>query len=82
LIGKDGWIVTSGYKTGVVQLVGEAIHDHKVTNPSSHITAIGCSKWGATRNRESLIIVNILKLIFMKLEFLCLIEKIVSEPSS
>ncbi|UJR10750.1 hypothetical protein I4U23_014938 [Adineta vaga] len=52
----DGWIITTGFKTGVVQLVGEAIHDHKVTNPRSHITAIGCSKWGATRNRDALII--------------------------
>ncbi|CAF4117301.1 unnamed protein product [Rotaria sp. Silwood2] len=52
----DGWIVTTGFRTGVVQLVGEAIHDHKVTNPRSHITAIGCSKWGATRNREALIL--------------------------
>ncbi|CAF0911252.1 unnamed protein product [Rotaria sp. Silwood1] len=52
----DGWIVTTGFRTGVVQLVGEAIHDHKVTNPKSHITAIGCSKWGATRNREALIL--------------------------
>ncbi|CAF1532094.1 unnamed protein product [Adineta ricciae] len=52
----DGWIVTTGFKTGVVQLVGEAIHDHKVTNPRSHITAIGCSKWGAVRNREALIL--------------------------
>ncbi|CAF1134485.1 unnamed protein product [Rotaria sp. Silwood1] len=51
----DGWIVTTGFKTGVVQLVGEAIYDHKVTNPRSHITAIGCSKWGAARNRASLI---------------------------
>jgi len=55
----DGWIVTTGFKTGVVQLVGEAIHDHKVTNPRKHITAIGCSKWGATKNRESLILVDI-----------------------
>ncbi|CAF1230161.1 unnamed protein product [Rotaria sordida] len=52
----DGWIVTTGFKTGVVQLVGEAIDDHRVTNPHSHITAIGCSKWGATRNRASLIL--------------------------
>ncbi|UJR35044.1 hypothetical protein I4U23_027820 [Adineta vaga] len=51
----DGWIVTTGFKTGVVQLVGEAIHDHKVTNPRSKITAIGCPKWGATKNREALI---------------------------
>ncbi|CAF4433686.1 unnamed protein product, partial [Rotaria socialis] len=51
----DGWIVTTGFKTGVVQLVGEAIHDHKVTNPRSHIVAIGCSKWGAAKNRASLI---------------------------
>ncbi|CAF4746689.1 unnamed protein product, partial [Rotaria sp. Silwood2] len=50
-----GWIVTTGFKTGVVQLVGEAIHDHKVTNPQSHITAIGCSKWGAAKHRASLI---------------------------
>ncbi len=57
----DGWIVTSGFKTGVVQLVGEAIHDHKVTNPQSHITAIGCAKWGATRNRDSLVIVSVFK---------------------
>ncbi len=66
MLSKDGWIVTSGFKTGVVQLVGEAIHDHKVTHPRSHITAIGCSKWGATRNRESLILVNISKGIFLK----------------
>jgi hypothetical protein len=59
LLKKDGWIVTSGFKTGVVQLVGDAIHDHIVTNPRSYITAIGCAKWGATRNRESLVIVNI-----------------------
>ncbi|CAF1524410.1 unnamed protein product, partial [Rotaria sp. Silwood1] len=52
----DGWIVTTGFKTGVVQLVGEAIHEHRVTNPRSHITAIGCSKWGAARNRASLIL--------------------------
>jgi hypothetical protein len=45
----------------VVQLVGEAIHDHKVTNPRSQITAIGCSKWGATKNRESLISVRVSK---------------------
>jgi hypothetical protein len=57
----DGWIVTTGFKTGVVQLVGEAIYDHKVTNPRSHITAIGCSKWGATKNRQSLIVVTILR---------------------
>ncbi len=57
----DGWIVTTGFKTGVVQLVGEAIHDHKVTNPRSQITAIGCSKWGAAKNRESLISVRISK---------------------
>lgn len=55
----DAWIITPGFKTGVVQLVGEAIHDHKVTNPRSQITAIGCSKWGATRNRENLILVRI-----------------------
>ena len=60
---KDGLIVTTGFKTGVVQLVGEAIYDHKVTNPRSHITAIGCSKWGAAKNRESLIIVKIFKSI-------------------
>ncbi|CAF3473511.1 unnamed protein product [Rotaria socialis] len=55
----DGWIVTTGFKTGVVQLVGEAIHDHKVTNPRSRIIAIGCSKWGAAKHRESLILKNI-----------------------
>lgn len=55
---SDGWIVTSGFKTGVVQLVGEAIHDHKVTNPRSRIIAVGCSKWGATRNRDALITVK------------------------
>lgn len=53
--------MTSGFKTGVVQLVGEAIYDHKVTNPRSQITAIGCSKWGAAKNRQSLISVNIYK---------------------
>jgi hypothetical protein len=57
----DGWIVTTGFKTGVVQLVGEAIHDHKVMNPGSHITAIGCSKWGGVKNRESLILVDFRK---------------------
>ncbi|CAF3990732.1 unnamed protein product [Rotaria sordida] len=51
----DGWIVTTGFKTGVVQLVGEAIHDHKVTSPQDCIIAIGCSKWGAVKNRASFI---------------------------
>ena len=54
----DGWIVTTGYKVGVTNLVGEAIRDHKVTNPRSEITAIGCSKWGATKNRDALITVR------------------------
>ena len=56
---KDGWIVTNGFKTGVVKLVGEAIYDYKVINPRSRITAIGCSKWGAVKGRQSLILVNI-----------------------
>jgi hypothetical protein len=67
--------VTSGFKTGVVQLVGEAIHDHKVTNPRSHITAIGCSKWGATKNRDSLILVKIRNFIFIEFKILFFEEK-------
>ncbi|CAM2716373.1 unnamed protein product [Rotaria socialis] len=51
----------AGFRTSVVQLVGEAIHDHKVTNPQSHITTIGCSKCGTTRNREALILVRCTK---------------------
>ncbi len=67
--------MTSGFKTGVVQLVGEAIHDHKVTNPRSHITAIGCSKWGATKNRDSLILVKIRNFIFIEFKILFFEEK-------
>ena len=57
----DGWIFSSGFKTGVVKLVGEAIHDHRVTNPRSHITAIGFPKWGATKTRDALRLVDRLR---------------------
>jgi len=71
----DGWLITPGFKTGVVQLVGEAIHDHRVTNPRSRITAIGCSKWGATRNREALILVRIIKRGFINSKCFLFVQK-------
>ncbi|CAF1350811.1 unnamed protein product [Didymodactylos carnosus] len=37
----DGWIITSGFKTGVVKLVGDAIYENKLTNPKSEIIAVG-----------------------------------------
>ncbi|CAF4113570.1 unnamed protein product, partial [Rotaria sp. Silwood2] len=43
---QDGWIITTGFKTGVVQLVGDAIHDHRSKKSTNLIqdTTVDTSK--------------------------------------
>lgn len=72
---SDGWIFTTGFKAGVTKLVGDAIHDYKVTNPGSHITAIGCAKWGGVKNRHRLILVDLQKENFLLNEMKFLFRK-------
>lgn len=50
----DAWILTNGYNVGIVQLVGQAIHKSKLTNPKKAITAIGLCKWGSVKDVEKL----------------------------
>ncbi|CAF3190132.1 unnamed protein product [Rotaria socialis] len=52
---KSGaWLITNGYNVGIVQLVGQAIHKVKLTNPKRQITAIGVCKWGSVKDVEKL----------------------------
>ncbi|CAF3344944.1 unnamed protein product [Rotaria sp. Silwood1] len=44
---SDAWLVTNGYATGIVRLVGEAIHQFELSRFNENpITAIGICKWG------------------------------------
>lgn len=52
----DGLIVTNGYKTGVVQLIGQAIDKVRLKQSRKKLTAIGISKWGCIKNVEKMIL--------------------------
>ena len=40
-------MVTNGYNSGIVQLVGQAITKMKLTNQAKNLAAIGVCKWGS-----------------------------------
>ncbi len=44
--------MTTGYKIGIVQLVGQAIRKVRLTKPNQAVTAIGIGKWGCIANIE------------------------------
>ncbi|CAF4826572.1 unnamed protein product [Rotaria sp. Silwood1] len=49
------WMITNGYKVGIVQLVGQEINRIKLSKfNKSTITAIGIGKWGSIKNVEKL----------------------------
>ena len=54
--------------------MGEAIHDHRVTNPRSHITAIGFPKWGATQTRDALRLVRSIQCLIVSSRHWILLE--------
>ncbi|CAF2070799.1 unnamed protein product [Rotaria magnacalcarata] len=52
----NGWLITNGYNTGIVQVVGQAINKYKLSNfKKTNITAIGICKWGCIKDLESII---------------------------
>lgn len=48
----DAWLLTNGYNTGIVQLVGHAIQKIRYTKQDTKITAIGVCKWGCVSDVE------------------------------
>ena len=48
-------MITSGYKNGLVQLVGEAIHRAKLRKPNHKTVAMTICKWGCLKNIKKLI---------------------------
>lgn len=48
------WIITNGYKTGVVQLIGQTIDKIRLRKSNHNVTAIGISKWGSIKHVEEL----------------------------
>ena len=50
------WIITGGTQAGVMQLVGEAVHDRLVADGSkTGLVAIGVAPWGCVKGKEKLI---------------------------
>ncbi|CAF4965190.1 unnamed protein product [Rotaria sp. Silwood1] len=43
------WIITNGAKSGICELVGYAIAEHRLTNKKENITALAIAKWGAVK---------------------------------
>ncbi|CAF3783975.1 unnamed protein product [Rotaria socialis] len=52
----NGWLITNGYNSGIVQVIGQAISKYKLSNfKKTNITAIGICKWGCIKDLESII---------------------------
>ncbi|CAF1229932.1 unnamed protein product [Rotaria sordida] len=52
---SDAWLITNGYATGIVHLVGQAILKFKLSNVKKNsIIAIGICKWGSIRDVEEI----------------------------
>ncbi|XP_060069972.1 transient receptor potential cation channel subfamily M member 2-like [Ylistrum balloti] len=47
------WIISEGTDTGIMKVVGEAVHDFNITSQRS-IVAIGIATWGAIEGRNCL----------------------------
>ncbi|CAF1231672.1 unnamed protein product [Rotaria sp. Silwood1] len=45
----NAWIITNGAKSGICELVGYAIAEHRLTNKKENITALAIAKWGAVK---------------------------------
>ncbi|XP_064608301.1 transient receptor potential cation channel subfamily M member 2-like [Liolophura sinensis] len=51
------WLLTGGTHTGVIQLVGQAVHEYRMTATSSEqedIVALGITAWGSVANKQAL----------------------------
>ena len=53
----DAWIVTGGMRTGVMEIVGDAILDYMLQTGGTEkrITALGIASWGFVGNRSALV---------------------------
>ncbi|UJR26318.1 hypothetical protein I4U23_007656 [Adineta vaga] len=53
---SNAWLITTGYRVGIAQLVGEAISKVKYMYlENKQITAIGLSKWGCISNQDQVL---------------------------
>ncbi|CAF3178228.1 unnamed protein product [Rotaria socialis] len=50
----NSWIVTTGYRVGIVQLVGQALAKVQLKKQDSKMIAIGICKWGSIKNVKEL----------------------------
>ena len=51
----DAWIITGGSKSGVMEFVGDAVRDHRITSGKKEdVVALGIATWGMVANRLNL----------------------------
>ena len=49
------WIITGGTRTGVMELVGDAVKDHIITTGRKNdVVVLGMAFWGCVANRQAL----------------------------
>ncbi|KAK3091596.1 hypothetical protein FSP39_021023 [Pinctada imbricata] len=54
-VSTDAWIITGGSKSGVMEFVGDAVRDHRITSGRTQdVVAIGIATWGMVANRHNL----------------------------
>lgn len=57
LLSLGAWIITGGTAAGVMELVGEALHDHHLSTGNtdrSQCVALGIASWGVIANNVAL----------------------------
>jgi hypothetical protein len=62
LIQIDVWLITDGYDTGIVNIVGLAIKKAKLMSPGKKFTALAICQWGMVDNVKGITNGNINKL--------------------
>ena len=57
----EAWIIAGGTKTGVMEIVGEAVHEYNLQNRASKhdIVVLGIATWGIVANRTCLLDKNV-----------------------
>lgn len=51
---RDAWLLTNGYDSGIVHLVGQALKNARLIHLDRKIIAIGICHWNSIRNKEFL----------------------------
>lgn len=67
----DAWIVTGGTNTGVMEIVGDAVHDYMLQMGVSgrRIVVLGIATWGFVANKASLVVNEVRTLLFANCNF-------------